>query len=465
MTTATTTSGFSPANLQHLSGPDWLAQYRLQALGIYNSRAVPTTKVEAWKYTNLRRFKPENFVAPLPVATVSGIEALPEKIRERLSTTDAAGRIVMSGNSVIFSDIPQELADQGVIFSDLRTALETHPALVQQYLYSVVGAAYPEPTTLQIERHEHIPHHDEDKFTSLNAALWENGFFVYVPKNVELALPLGGFRYLDQNGTFVAARTLVVVERNAKLTYIDEMDSPDLKSAANFGAVELFLAEGAQLRYVSINNWGRGITHIQRIKSTLGRDASLNSLYVTMGSSLSRTEVQSALDGSGANSEMLAIYFADKDQHFDHYTLQHHNKDRAHSDLLFKGVLSDSARSVFSGLIKVELGAQKTDAYQKNRTLLLSDEARSDSIPQLEINANDVRCSHGSTTGPVDQQELFYLRSRGIPKPIAEKMLVTAFLEDVLNRVPLKNVVKYLEGIIADKVGAPKGFNRIETSE
>ena len=138
---------------------------------------------------------------------------------------------------------------------------------------------------------------------------------------------------------------------------------------------------------------------------------------------------------------------------------------RAHSDLLFKGVLADQARGVFSGLIKVELNAQKTDAYQKNRTLLLSDEARSDSVPQLEINANDVRCSHGSTTAPVDEQELFYLRSRGISKPVAEKMLVTAFLEDVLNRVPLKNVVKYLEEVIANKVGAPKGFNRIETDE
>jgi Fe-S cluster assembly protein SufD len=184
-------------------------------------------------------------------------------------------------------------------------------------------------------------------------------------------------------------------------------------------------------------------------------------LYVTMGASVSRTEVQSALN-TGSSSEMLAIYFADKDQHFDHQTLQHHIKPRAHSDLLFKGVLADKARGVFSGLIKVELNAQKTDAYQKNRTLLLSDEARSDSVPQLEINANDVRCSHGSTTAPVDQQELFYLRSRGIAKPVAEKMLVTAFLEDVLNRVPLKNVVKYLENVIADKVGAPKGFNRIE---
>jgi Fe-S cluster assembly protein SufD len=453
----------TPFTISSLNEPAWLEKSRLSALEIYHDRKVPTTAVESWKYTNLRRFKPENFSAAQPMPAVSSLNELPAKIRDRLSSTDAAGRIVLSGSSVIFKDVPAELEAKGVIFTDLKTAVTEYPELVQKYLYSVVGAAYPAPTAQALERYEAIPNLDEDKFTALNAALWDNGFFLYVPKNVELELPLGGFRYLDQEGTFTASRTLVVLEDNAKVTYIDEQDSPDLK-AANFGVVELFLGKGANLRYVAIQNWGRGFTHIQRIKSNLERDATLNSLYVTMGATLSRSEVQTALS-ENSNSEMLAVYFADKDQHFDHYTLQHHQKPRAHSDLLFKGVLTDKARGVFSGLIKVELNAQKTDAYQKNRTLLLSDEARTDSVPQLEINANDVRCSHGSTTGPVDAQELFYLRSRGIPKPIAEKMLVTAFLEDVLNRVPLKNVVKYLENVIADKVGAPKGFNRIEAQE
>jgi Fe-S cluster assembly protein SufD len=458
-----TMSAFNPESISSRDEPAWLESARLSALEIYNDRAIPTTAVEAWKYTNLRRFKPESFTPAQPVPAVSSLNDLPAKIRDRLSSTDAAGRIVLSGSSVVYADVPAELEAKGVIFTDLKSAVEKHPELVQKYLYSVVGAAYPDPTAQQLERYEHIPHLDEDKFTALNAAVWDNGFFVYVPKNVELELPLGGFRYLDQDGAFAASRTLVILEDNAKVTYIDEQDSPDIK-AANFGAVELILGRGAQLRYVAIQNWGRGFTHIQRIKSQLESDAVLNSLYVTMGASVSRTEVQSALN-TGSSSEMLAIYFADKDQHFDHQTLQHHLKPRAHSDLLFKGVLADKARGVFSGLIKVELNAQKTDAYQKNRTLLLSDDARSDSVPQLEINANDVRCSHGSTTAPVDQQELFYLRSRGITKPVAEKMLVTAFLEDVLNRVPLKNVVKYLENVIADKVGAPKGFNRIEAED
>ena len=231
--TQAVSNSFTSQSISALNSPSWLEKLRLEALEVYNDRNIPTTSVEAWKYTNLRRFKPENFAAAKAVDSVSSLEGLPAKIRDRLSSTDAAGRVVLSGPSAIYRDIPAELEAKGVIFTDLRSALLSHPELVRKHLYSVVGAAYPAPSALALERYEHIPHLDEDKFTALNAALWENGFFVYVPRNVELELPLGGFRYLDQDGTFVNSRTLVVLEDNAKVTYIDEQDSPDLK-AANF---------------------------------------------------------------------------------------------------------------------------------------------------------------------------------------------------------------------------------------
>ena len=259
---------------------------------------------------------------------------------------------------------------------------------------------------------------------------------------------------MSEAGSYTATRTLVVAEENARVTFIDEQDSEDLPGTYAIGAVELVVKDGARLRYVLIQNWGKGVTHIQRQRGDVGKDATLNSLVVTMGGTLSRTEMQSHLRGTGADSEMLALYFANEDQHFDHYTLQHHAAANAHSDLLYKGVSDDRSVGVFSGMIKVDLNAQKTDAYQKHRTMMLSSESQNYSVPQLEINANDVRCSHGSTTGPVDQEQLFFLRSRGISKELAEKMLVTAFLEDVLGRVPLQSVVKYIEGIIAKKVGA-----------
>jgi Fe-S cluster assembly protein SufD len=192
--TQTATSPFSSENLASRGGPQWLAEARQAAFAVYQDRPVPSTKVEAWKYTNLRRFKPDDYRPAGTVEPVDSREGLPAKLRERLGASDAAGRLVLSGASVLYREVPEELLARGVIFTDLKTAVEQHGDLVRRYLYGVVPAAYPAPTQQQIERHEHIPHPAEDKFTALNAAFWENGVFVYVPRNVALELPLGGFR-------------------------------------------------------------------------------------------------------------------------------------------------------------------------------------------------------------------------------------------------------------------------------
>lgn len=442
--------------LQEQSGPEWLTAKRQQALNLFTSLEVPTEQVEAWKYTRVDM----DFDTLQPHSkreSISDKAGLPQSVQKRLESTDAGAFLVLDGPDVVYrTELPAELTEKGVIFTDLKMAVEQYADLVQGYLYSVVPAEVPDDTTVAAPgtTPSKSPDPSEGKFSALAAALWTNGAFVYVPRGVEVELPLGSFRVMSEAGTYAATRTLVVCEENAQVTFIDEQDSEDLPGTYAIGAVELVVKRGARLRYVSIQNWGKGVTHIQRQRGDVARDGTLNSLVVTMGGTLSRTEMQSYLRGEGADSEMLALYFASKDQHFDHYTLQHHAAAHAHSDLLYKGVNSDESVGVFSGMIKVDLDAQKTDAYQKHRTLMLSSEARNFSVPQLEINANDVRCSHGSTTGPVDQEALFFLRSRGIRKEQAEKMLVTAFLEDVLARVPLESVVKYIEGIIAEKVGA-----------
>lgn len=442
--------------LQEQSGPEWLTAKRQQALNLFTSLEVPTEQVEAWKYTRVDM----DFDTLQPHSkreSISDKARLPQSVQKRLESTDAGAFLVLDGPDVVYrTELPAELTEKGVILTDLKTAVEQYADLVQGYLYSVVPAEVPDDTTVAAPgtTPSKSPDPSEGKFSALAAALWTNGAFVYVPRGVEVELPLGSFRVMSEAGTYAATRTLVVCEENAQVTFIDEQDSEDLPGTYAIGAVELVVKRGARLRYVSIQNWGKGVTHIQRQRGDVARDGTLNSLVVTMGGTLSRTEMQSYLRGEGADSEMLALYFASKDQHFDHYTLQHHAAAHAHSDLLYKGVNSDESVGVFSGMIKVDLDAQKTDAYQKHRTLMLSSEARNFSVPQLEINANDVRCSHGSTTGPVDQEALFFLRSRGIRKEQAEKMLVTAFLEDVLARVPLESVVKYIEGIIAEKVGA-----------
>ncbi|MCP2014932.1 Fe-S cluster assembly protein SufD [Deinococcus sp. HSC-46F16] len=442
--------------LSQASGPEWLTAKRRESLDLFNRLDVPNEGVEAWKYTRVDVDFGE--LRPHPKRErVTDISALPGSVQKRLTSTDVGAYLVLDGPDVVYAtELPAELREKGVIFTDLKTAVEQHADKVQQYLYSVVPAEVPDDTTIAAPgtTPSKSPDPSEGKFSALAAALWTNGAFVYVPRGVEVELPLGSFRVMSEAGTYTATRTLVVAEENAQVTFIDEQDSEELPGTYAIGAVELVVKSGARLRYVSIQNWGKGVTHIQRQRGDVHRDATLNSLVVTMGGTLSRTEMQSYLRGQGSDSEMLALYFANEDQHFDHYTLQHHAAPHAHSDLLYKGVNADQSVGVFSGMIKVDLGAQKTDAYQKHRTLMLSSEAQNFSVPQLEINANDVRCSHGSTTGPVNQEALFFLRSRGIHKELAEKMLVTAFLEDVLSRVPLQSVVKYIEGIIAEKVGA-----------
>lgn len=448
-------TNFTEQLAQH-TGPEWLNTKRKESLDLFNTLEIPTEQVEAWKYTRIEvNF---NKLQPHPKRDlVQDTSKLPQSVQDRLSSTDVGAFLVLDGPDVVYrTELPAELTEKGVIFTDLRTAVEQHADKVQQYLYSVVPAEVPDDTTIATPdtTPSKSPDPSEGKFSALAAALWTNGAFVYVPRGVEVELPLGSFRVMSEAGTYTATRTLVVAEENSQVTFIDEQDSEELPNTYAIGAVELVVKQSARLRYVSIQNWGKGVTHIQRQRGDVEKDAVLNSLVVTMGSTLSRTEMQSYLRGTGSNSEMLALYFANEDQHFDHYTLQHHAAPNAYSDLLYKGVSEDQSVGVFSGMIKVDLGAQKTDAYQKHRTLMLSSEARNFSVPQLEINANDVRCSHGSTTGPVEPQSMFYLRSRGIPKELAEKMLVTAFLEDVLGRVPLQSVVKYIEGIIAKKVGA-----------
>jgi Fe-S cluster assembly protein SufD len=243
---------------------------------------------------------------------------------------------------------------------------------------------------------------------------------------------------MGRPGAALFPHTLIVAEPESRVTYIEESLSATLEGLAlNCAAIEVVARRGSRVRVATLQEWGRHVFHYSLQRARVKRDATVSSLVVTLGGRLSRVEVQSALEAEGGTSEMLGLYLADGDQHVDHSTLQLHMAPHTNSDLLFKGALRDRARSAFAGLIKVFKGAQRTDAYQKNRNLLLSPDARADSLPNLEIEADDVRCSHGATIGQVDELQLFYLMSRGLQRIEAERLLVRGFFEEVLARVPL----------------------------
>ena len=422
------------------SEPEWLATERRAAFRSFEGHEWPTNRTEEWRYTDLKRFS----IDGLDLVDGPKDDSVSQRIQMRMEDSDAEGIMVIKGNKTVHTQV--NLADAGVIFCDLRTAVNEHSDLVQKHLFSTVHAGPGQVLATGVK---------SNKYAALNAALWENGTFLYVPKGVEVELPLGTF-YSADNGGMIAPRTLVVLEANAKATFIDELTSEefDERLLVN-GAIELILEDGAKLRYVNLQNWSRNVAQVNKMHAKIDRNARLESLTVSLGGDAARNEVESSLNGPGAESEMLGLYFADKGQHFNQYTLQHHKGPNAFSDLLFKGALRDGSKSVYSGFIVVDEGAQKTDAYQTNRNFLLDYDSEAVSIPQLQIAANDVACSHASTVSPVPEEQRFYLMSRGLRPEVAEHVLVTGFLHEVTNRITLPKVADYVERLVQTKLGVP----------
>ena len=392
-----------------LSEPGWLAERRTAAFDIFDKLELPDPKGEEWRYVDVRRFDFEAFVAP----EVGALEII----------------------------TPDDLPD-GVIVADLATALKDHQELLREHFFTEVAV-------------------DEHKFTALHAAFWSDLVLVYIPPNADITVPIEAVHRLTPGGS-TFPHTTIVVDENARLTFVDRFASPSEGEAAlSAGVVEVEAKRGATVNYISLQEWGRNVQHFQTQRFTGHRDSTVRSLAVNLGSRFARTQVESVLKGEGSFSEMLGLYFADSDQHFAQRTLQSHNDQHATSDLLYKGALKDESRSEYSGLIKVLVGAQGTDAYQANRNLVLSENAMARSIPQLEIEANEVRCTHGATVSPVEEEHLFYLMSRGIDRVTAQKLVVFGFFGEVLDRIRVPAVRDRLSDAIAAKV---EGAQHLEVS-
>jgi Fe-S cluster assembly protein SufD len=314
-------------------------------------------------------------------------------------------------------------------------AAKKHPELIEPLLFTQVRP-------------------ERDRFSALHAAFFADGTFLYVPDGVVITKPIVGQIFSSEGGTAVLPHTLIVAGRGAQFNYLDEYLSPaDEAAGYKSGSAELFLGEGSTVGYVALQKWGRNAWHLADQRARLDKDSTLRLFNVTLGARFSKTRVEASLQGQGSNAELKAIYFASGEQFFDFHTLQDHQVGNTRSDLLFKGALQDVARTVYAGLIRIEKGAARSDAYQANRNLVLSDKAKATSIPMLEIDNNDVRCTHGATVGPVDPQHLFYLRSRGIPESTAKRMIVQGFFGDVLERIPFEHARRLIETELEARLG------------
>ncbi len=413
------------------SGPAWLGEWRREAWRTYQRLPFPSTRLEEWRYTD---------VAQLALDEVRPAEAVPSadvpaEASALLEGRELAGSVVQVDAAIAAVELDPAAAAQGVLLTDLVEAAERYPDLVREHLGETVPP-------------------EAGKFSALNAALWSAGVLLYIPEGVRLERPIRVVRCLTRAGIAVFPRTLVVAEAGSRVTLVEEFVSPDLeRPSLSCGAVEVVAREASQVQHVAVQQWGRGVRHVSMQRTRAERDANLDTLVVNLGGSVARVDMAASLEGPGARSDMLGLYFGAEDQHFDHNTRQDHVAPHASSDLLYKGALYGRSRAIFRGIIRVHPKAQRTDAYQTNRNLLLSEEARADSLPNLEIEADNVRCSHGATVGQLDEEELFYLMSRGLPRGIAERLVVFGFFGEVLDRLEFPAMAAELKEIIEARIG------------
>jgi Fe-S cluster assembly protein SufD len=412
--------------------PVWLRERRLAAWDEYERTPLPTRALEEWRYTDVRQLRFDE----VALAAADATRAAAEPARAMLAGRDAAARVVQVGGAIVEIDLDPALAAKGVIVADLALAARDHEELVRAH-YGTRAL---------------VP--GSGKFAALNDALWTAGVFVYVPRGVHIDRPIRVARWIGEAGLGYFTRTLIVAAEGSRVGFVEEYSSPDFQEPAfSCGGVEIVTSPGAHVQYVAMQRYGTGVRHIATQRTVATRDANLHTLNVNLGGEVARVDLAASMEGPGARSEMLGLYFAEGTQHFDHNTRQNHRVPHATSDLLYKGGLDGSGRAVFRGIIKVFPGAQRTDAYQTNRNLILSRQAEATALPNLEIEADDVRCSHAATVGHLDEEELFYIMSRGVPRKEAERLVVFGFFGDVLDRLPLPGVVEELRAAIEEKIG------------
>lgn len=408
--------------------PTWMLDLRQKAWRFFQEIPWPTGNEETWRRTKLTGFKLEDYV------TLTGHPptALTEDARKSLAEVESIGSLAFVDAGVAQHELDASLAARGVIFTSLSEALHRYPELVQKHFNNVVAT-------------------DENKFSALHYALWNSGTFVYVPRNVVIEKPLQAVVAQSAGKYAGMHHTIVVAEEGAAVTLVEDFIGAE-NGMAN-SVVELLPGANSQVHYLHLQNLAESTWNFSTQRMQLGRDSLMRYFVGSWGSRLTKAWINMDLNSPGSHGELLGLYFPGGRQHLDHHTNQLHRAAHATSDLLIKGALKDRARSVYQGYIKVYPHAQKTNAYQANRNLMLSKQARADSVPGLEIEADDVRCTHGATAGQVPDEYTFYLMSRGIDRTNAERMIVQGFFEEVLNRIPVEGVRNKLETEIARKLG------------
>ncbi len=431
--TALPTTGFSQevfdAFLARREEPAWLTDNRMAAWKQFNKLGMPNNRDEEWMRTDIRLFHFDRFT---PFAEFEASPKLPTALLAE--GVELAGHCTSLDSRNVSKELSPELAKQGVLFGSLDTLIQEHSSLLRPYM----------------ERQLIDPY--KDKFSALNAALWSGANLLFVPKGIKVANPFHSFSAMSPGGVDLG-KTLVILEQGAEATLLTETASTEPDAGGmHCGSIELIVEKDARLRYVNLQNWGSGVWHFAHQMGHVGANAGLQWTIGALGSRLAKVNQHVALTGQDAEAQVNGVMFTHGKQHLCYNTHQHHKAAFCRSDLLYKAALQDKSRTVWRGMIKVDEAAQRTDAYQRNDNLMLSATARADSIPGLEIEADDVRCTHGSTSGRVDDQQLFYAMTRGYTRQEAVRMIVTGFFQQVFDRITIESVRDALGEAIGRRV-------------
>ena len=434
--------------------PRWLTELRHSAWQVFQDLPLPDAKQEEWRRTDLRLFRWNQFgfpgsagpmtgespipYSPLPLAgegqggRAGGISTPPEPLLAE--GVDLGGRTVALDSRLVESHLDQDLAHRGVRFGSLESLLAEREDLLKPYALLRVVDPY------------------QDKFAALHAACSSGGTLLYIPRGVVVDKPLHLFSALS-SGRVDFGHALIVLEEGAEATVLAETASLDpAGTGLHCGAIEIVVGPHARLRYVNLQNWGSGVWHFAHQRAIVGQGGRLQWTIGALGSRLAQVSQHVALVGRRADVQVNGVMFTEGKQQLTYNTLQHHQAPECTSDLLYKGALQDKSRLVWRGMIRVDPDAQKTDGYQRDDNLILSESARADSIPGLEIQADDVKCSHGATVGRVDDEQIFYARSRGLTRKEAIRMIVAGFFQQVFDRITIESVRNALGDAIRRRV-------------
>ena len=407
--------------------PEWVTERRRQAFAFFQDSFESELDPEEWRRVNLRLFRPDEFA----ISEAAGSAGFDTSLQR---AAEFGGRVIHCDGRTLAAELADELQSTGIVFGDLNRLVHSHRELLEPHLFSAVAP-------------------ESDRFSAWHAAFWTGGTVLYVPRGVAVDRPLHSLIGLASAGAADLSHTLVVLEDGASASLLEETASAGDAPGLHLGAVELVLGQGANLRYVQLQNWNDKTFHLAHQAGRVAAEGNLQWTVGGLGAKLAHIHQDVILDGRSASAEVNGITFAVGRQQLSYYTQQNHNAADTRSDLLYKTVLRDRANVIWRGMIRVEPEGTRTDGYQRCDSLMLSDTARSDSIPGLEIETDDVRCTHGATTGRVDREQLFYCRSRGLTEFEAMHMIVEGFFHQIYDRIPVAAVRDVLGTAVEKKLG------------